>query len=1030
MKDIRKALVIGNNKYKYTPLPQAEKDAKDLSDFLKSADFTVTEKHNLTYDSFWEALNEFCKQIKDAKVRLFYFSGHGINFEGNNYLIPTDIILNKPESIYKCINLNVLLKRLNISNNTTNIILLDCCNADPSKFKFKSNDYIGFTNIEALSGSIIGFAAKAGSLALTDSKLRNSVYTSKLLENLKRPNLTIEKILKNTMKDVVDFTNSKQYPAYQSEFTGEFYFIGGEERLPVKIEEEEKEFKGYKDFIKTLKHYKQNAKFELVEKEEILTKKIGFELYKEYDVVESKIVYYLYLYQGINQTATYDYLMEKYKSQLSNKNLLIFLPKENDQKNFSVRKKNITNKFNPLKVFYIDEFIKKHCTPNLFIDESNNEDFLNLSNFVLPSYKLGTNNENIDSYIEEWLNKDNDPLLIIKGDGGIGKTTFAYYIADKTKEIKGQPSVLFIDSIQVKDNLLNRRNQFLPITLFDFYEAFRYTSSSIITIDEDLFKLNIDSGNILLIIDGLDEVIAKIPDFDVNNFLKSIYDITKDIGSGKVIITCRTYFWDTFALSTSNQKVIELLPFNKSQIELFFKRSFYQEPNLEKKAIKLAEEFKSPGNSDDYIYHPYVLDVIRSILKSGQGHLNIDQQVLTSNYLNQSINNDYIIYHICERERKRIGQIITDDQVKFFIQFAIEKRGIIDTANLGDFINSSLKKHIDDTNVEAFKAHPFLLKSDKTIKFKYDFLTDFFKSIYVSIFFTEKGISEEITDYLREILIENCRSGAGMFGDIVARIFSWNEMDILQVSDIIEKIHKSNIEDDSKRKAIATVFNISIQINRKFYANNIENNTQLLKSLFLKNSSNVIEKLCIINLVNSDTKVKFDFSDLYFSKCYFKNYDSFWDCKMNERTRFFECHLLNLKFEKKTLIDRSIFQNCIKDNQVDRVFEQNTNLLSDRTENARQFLSDFFHLFFSNGRLGRQWETKVIKPRFAGINQSVFEYNKVIKLMKKRNVVIITEESEGPKFAINEMYKEDVTKFVKDGTNSEITAILINELIH
>ena len=92
MNDTKKALVIGNNKYKYTPLPQAEKDAKDLSSFLKSADFKVTEMHNLTFGSFWESLNEFCEQIKDAKVRLFYFSGHGINFEGDNYLIPVDII--------------------------------------------------------------------------------------------------------------------------------------------------------------------------------------------------------------------------------------------------------------------------------------------------------------------------------------------------------------------------------------------------------------------------------------------------------------------------------------------------------------------------------------------------------------------------------------------------------------------------------------------------------------------------------------------------------------------------------------------------------------------------------------------------------------------------------------------------------------------------------------------------------------------------------------------------------------------------
>jgi len=99
-----------------------------------------------------------------------------------------------------------------------------------------------------------------------------------------------------------------------------------------------------------------------------------------------------------------------------------------------------------------------------------------------------------------------------------------------------------------------------------------------------------------------------------------------------------------------------------------------------------------------------------------------------------------------------------------------------------------------------------------------------------------------------------------------------------------------------------------------------------------------------------------------------------------------------------------------------------------RIEQTKIFINDFFHLFFSNGRLGRQWEDKVIKPRYYGINKFNHEYKKTIRVLKKNGLLISKEEKEGIKLFFDEKYKEDINKFIKDGTMSNFINTIIKEL--
>src|ERR1700758_945682 len=92
----RLALVIGNDTYQNaSPLQNARSDARAVARALERVGFTVTLKEDIALRELKEALRSFKSQLAGGDEAVFYFSGHGVQFEGTNYLIPTDL---NPES--------------------------------------------------------------------------------------------------------------------------------------------------------------------------------------------------------------------------------------------------------------------------------------------------------------------------------------------------------------------------------------------------------------------------------------------------------------------------------------------------------------------------------------------------------------------------------------------------------------------------------------------------------------------------------------------------------------------------------------------------------------------------------------------------------------------------------------------------------------------------------------------------------------------------------------------------------------------
>jgi uncharacterized caspase-like protein len=221
------ALIIGNGDYKNGPLKNAVNDAYDMAATLGVKGFRVIMKLNASRVEMREAIREFGNEINSGGVGLFYYSGHGLQVDGVNYLIPIDADIElKAEVPEECISANGVLKVMEYSKNRINVIILDACRNNPYR-SFTRSDEKGITRMDppagAKQGSIIAFATAPGSVA-SDGETRNGLYTSKLLKYINTPGLKLEEVFKRARIDVLQESGGRQTPWENNSLTGDFFF--------------------------------------------------------------------------------------------------------------------------------------------------------------------------------------------------------------------------------------------------------------------------------------------------------------------------------------------------------------------------------------------------------------------------------------------------------------------------------------------------------------------------------------------------------------------------------------------------------------------------------------------------------------------------------------------------------------------------------------------------------------------------------------------------------------------------------------
>jgi formylglycine-generating enzyme required for sulfatase activity len=219
----RVAFVVGNSTYKHAgQLDNPMNDAVDMSAILKQKGFTVIEGMDLDKAAFIAALQDFSSALKGAEIAVFFYAGHGVQVDGQNYLVPVDAMLATATALdAELVPVNVIYREME-GKARFKIVILDACRNNPladelRKAMGQRSHAVG----RGLAGedlglgweSIISFSTQPGNLAL-DGDGRNSPFAAALVRNLATSNRDVDVagIFAKVRSDVMQATRSVQIP--------------------------------------------------------------------------------------------------------------------------------------------------------------------------------------------------------------------------------------------------------------------------------------------------------------------------------------------------------------------------------------------------------------------------------------------------------------------------------------------------------------------------------------------------------------------------------------------------------------------------------------------------------------------------------------------------------------------------------------------------------------------------------------------------------------------------------------------------
>lgn len=220
------ALIIGNADYADAgKLKNPANDAADISDKLEECGFTVTTELDCSHREMDQALKDFKTALKDSDVGLFFFAGHGMQVDGDNYLAAVDTdVSDEVAAKHSSLALNKVIEVMEKADNASSIIVLDACRNNPFERAWsRSMTSRGLAPVYAPRGTLIAYATSPGQVA-SDGRGRNGAYTAALLKHLATPDCSIENMFKRVRNTLSTATAGKQVSWEHTSLAGDFFF--------------------------------------------------------------------------------------------------------------------------------------------------------------------------------------------------------------------------------------------------------------------------------------------------------------------------------------------------------------------------------------------------------------------------------------------------------------------------------------------------------------------------------------------------------------------------------------------------------------------------------------------------------------------------------------------------------------------------------------------------------------------------------------------------------------------------------------
>lgn len=220
----RVAMVIGNSRYQnLEPIPSAAEDAQAVAGALRGLGFDVVTLLDGSRGEMGAALQRFTARLSPGAIAVFYYAGHGVQFQNRNFLLP---VTANPRSDFSVLTEGVLvdtvLGAMEESGAALKLLLLDASRRNRFVEASKSIEPGLAEMIANSAGTIIVHAAAPGQVAIED-EVANGAFADALTALLAEPVVEVSRLLQRLPARVETATDGRQVPWISAAQTGELF---------------------------------------------------------------------------------------------------------------------------------------------------------------------------------------------------------------------------------------------------------------------------------------------------------------------------------------------------------------------------------------------------------------------------------------------------------------------------------------------------------------------------------------------------------------------------------------------------------------------------------------------------------------------------------------------------------------------------------------------------------------------------------------------------------------------------------------
>lgn len=785
-----------------------------------------------------------------------------------------------------------------------------------------------------------------------------------------------------------------------------------------------------RDFMSIIKLYNDKLRLTKIDSYFDSSSAIGYQIVSAKDPVTGQSTIYVLIEAMANIEKTTQRIQNRHGREFRESVVILLLDNRGNPLRDSVGVLlNARRSMGAANGFFLDEFIWLQCTPSYFSETTSK---FPISGFVEPAID-GLAEGALSGYLLGWFRAATASVMLVRGTGGIGKTTLAQWFGNQVSDIGGR--VIFVTDDAIVDYILKSphvyRDQFSIYDVYLAYQAQMYDGGIEERITKEQFDVNYTIGKIFVIIDGLDQVISRLGSaFPIENFMESLHG--GGASRSKALITCRSEFLPESYFS-HRIAPIEVRPFDRKRAEAFFGQRFPGMPRVVARGIEIAAGLTKSPHEEHYV--PFLLDIVVSLLQDRMektlpptsGPMVSINSVPRESLLSDGNENDWIVYRVCAREHEKYPNgMEPDDQIRCMLALAVAQRGSLPIEHLEEFCESVVeRRRLAVGQAATMLAHPLLSSGQETLTFRYDVIKEHFRSIYVSHLFTGRVV---LNDQAIALLSERNRFASEQLRQSTARIrLSADDLAYRAVELVGEISQRTNVDSLEKSRAKTTLLLMSLQAEDLIDRVDRTKATALLRELF-GSGAHELDQLCLVDVRE---RILFDFRGITINNSTFINYSSFWECEFDETTYFRSCNFSTLYKDARlnTPLERANFDgSCILDQSVfEALNSQQVKIRSSRLQRERDIV-DIFRLFIRSGYVIPQKEV-MLRAKYRGQWPIQDALRKLIDMQVLVPYVSEKSVKMGPELQIASRYHADARRFVQEAHATDQIRAIIREVL-